>query len=106
MTVHGDEEPLSDRAQQPIKAHLVLTTGVFGSKFSGSNAANSDSTSMVTIPMLSEAVCKAEGERWLRRRSRFRKGFREYFCVILRWIMDAGFFGSISRVIPSPGNPS
>ena len=28
-------------AQQPIKAHLVLTTGVFGSKFSGSNAANS-----------------------------------------------------------------
>ena len=72
------------RAQQPIKAHLVLTTGVFGSKFSGSNAANSDSTSMVTIPMLSEAGCKAEGERWLRRRSRFRKGFREYFCVILR----------------------
>ena len=71
-------------AQQPIKAHLVLTTGVFGSKFSGSNAANSDSTSMVTIPMLSEAGCKAEGERWLRRRSRFRKGFREYFCVILR----------------------
>ena len=56
-------------AQQPIKAHLVLTTGVFGSKFSGSNAANSDSTSMVTIPMLSEAGCKAEGERWLRRRS-------------------------------------
>ena len=71
-------------AQQPIKAHLVLTTGVFGSKFSGSNAANSDSTSMVTIPMLSEAGCRAEGERWLRRRSRFRKGFREYFCVILR----------------------
>ena len=70
-------------AQQPIKAHLVLTTGVFGSKFSGSNAANSDSTSMVTIPMLSEAGCKAEGERWLRRRSRFRKGCREYFCVIL-----------------------
>ena len=64
-------------AQQPIQAHLVLTTGVFGSKFSGSNAANSDSTSMVTIPMLSEAGCKAEGERWLRRRSRFRKGFRE-----------------------------
>ena len=71
-------------AQQPIKAHLVLTTGVFGSKFSGSNAANSDSTSMVTIPMLSETGCKAVGERWLRRRSRFRKGFREYFCVILR----------------------
>ncbi|WP_186587739.1 hypothetical protein [Synechococcus sp. A15-28] len=71
-------------AQQPIKAHLVLTTGVFGSKFSGSNAANSDSTWMVTIPMLSESGCKAEGERWLRRRSRFRKGFREYFCVILR----------------------
>ena len=71
-------------AQQPIKAHLVLTTGVFGSKFSGSNAANSDSTSMVTIPTLSEAGCKAEGERWLRRPSRFRKGFREYFCVVLR----------------------
>ena len=61
-------------AQQPIKAHLVLTTGVFGSKFSGSNAANSDSTSMVNIPMLSEAGCKAEGERWFRRRSRIRKG--------------------------------
>ena len=71
-------------AQQTIKAHLVLTTGVFGCKLSGSNGANSDSTSMVTIPMLSEAGCKAEGERWLRRRSRFRKGFREYFCVILR----------------------
>ena len=71
-------------AQQPIKVHLVLTTGVFGSKFSGSNAANSDSTSMVTIPMLSEDGCKTEGERWLRRRSRFRKGFREYFCVVLR----------------------
>ncbi|RNC88986.1 MAG: hypothetical protein ED554_09465 [Synechococcus sp. YX04-3] len=60
------------------------TTGVFGSKFSGSNAANSDSTSMVTIPMFSEDGCKAEGERWLRRPSRFRKGFREYFCVVLR----------------------
>ena len=71
-------------AQQPIKAHLVLTTGVFGSKFSGSNAANSDSTSMVTIPMFSEDGCKAEGERWLQRPSRFRKGFREYFCVVLR----------------------
>ena len=70
-------------AQQPIKAHLVLTTGVFGSKFSGSNAANSDSTSMVTIPMFSEDGCKAEGERWLRRPSRFCKGFREYFCVVL-----------------------
>ena len=71
-------------AQQLIKAHLVLTTGVFGSKFSGSNAANSDSTSMVTIPMFSDAGCTAEGERWLRRPSRFRKGFREYFCVVLR----------------------
>ena len=71
-------------AQQPIKAHLGLTTGVFGSKFSGSNAANSDSTSMVTIPMFSEDGCKAEGERWLQRPSRFRKGFREYFCVVLR----------------------
>ena len=79
----SDEESLSDWAQQPIKAPLVLPAGVFCSKFSGSNAANSDSTSMVTIPMLSEAGCKAEGERWLRRRSRFRKGFREYFCVVL-----------------------
>ena len=94
MTFHGDEPLLIALslclvwpellAQQPIKAHLVLTTGVFGSKFSGSNAANSDSTSMVTIPMFSEDGCKAEGERWLRRPSRFRKGFREYFCVVLR----------------------
>ena len=71
-------------AQQPIKVHLELTTGVFGSKFAGSNAANSDSTSMVTILMFSEDGCKAEGERWLRRPSSFRKGFREYFCVVLR----------------------
>jgi len=39
---------------------------------------------MVTIPMFSEDGCKAEGEHWLRRPSRFRKGFREYFCVVLR----------------------
>jgi len=83
LTFYGDAS-LSDRPQQPIKAHIVLTTGVFGSKFSGSNAANSDSTSMVTIPMFSEDGCKSEGERWLRRPSRFRKGFREYFCVVLR----------------------
>ena len=71
-------------SQSRIQAHLVLTTGVFGSKFAGSNAANSDSTAMVTIPMLTEEGCKAEGERWLRRPSRFRKGFREYFCVLVR----------------------
>ena len=72
------------RVQQPIKAHLVLTTGVFGPKFSVSNATNSDSTSMVTIPMFSEDGCNAEGERWLRRPYRFHKGFRRYFCVVLR----------------------
>lgn len=77
-------EPVPARAQPPFGAQLVLTTGVFGSKFSGSNAANSDSTSMVTVPMLTMEGCRSEGERWLRRRSRFRKGFREYFCVAIR----------------------
>ena len=76
--------PAPAQPQPPIRAQLVLTTGVFGSKFSGSNAANSDSTSMVTVPMLTMEGCRSEGERWMRRRSRFRKGFREYFCVAIR----------------------
>ena len=62
------------------EAWLVLTQGVFGSKLTKS-AANSDSTSTVTIPMKTMMGCMIEGQQWAELPTKFRKGFREFLCI-------------------------
>ena len=61
------------------QAWLVLMNNVSASTtFSGTG---SDAVSTTVVPMQTLEGCQAEGNRWRNSKSKFRKGFREFYCV-------------------------
>ena len=58
---------------------LVLMNNVSASTtFSGTG---SDALSLIVVPMQTMEGCESEGNRWRNSKSKFRKGFREFYCL-------------------------
>ena len=65
------------------EAWLVILHGVEGTAmgFGGGKVANSDSSTLATIPMKTMEGCIEEGQRWVSSPSPFRKGLRDFQCI-------------------------
>ena len=65
------------------EAWLVILHGIEGTAmgFGGGKVANSDSSTLATIPMKTMQGCMQEGQRWASSPSPFRKGLRDFQCI-------------------------
>ena len=65
------------------EAWLVILHGVEGTAmgFGSGKVANSDSSTLATIPMKTMKGCMEEGRRWASSPSPFRKGLRDFQCI-------------------------
>ena len=59
------------------EAWLVLSYGIAG----GTSIGDSNSMSLISIPMKSLEGCEKEGQKWQLSKPKFRKGIREYKCL-------------------------
>ena len=79
MLVGNVLSPARAADEEENQAWLVLMNNVSASTTFSRTGSDAVSTTVVTMQTLEG--CQTEGERWRNSESKFRKGFREFYCV-------------------------